>query len=259
MLYYYKMKTITLNVDSSFRSSGTNEDFVINLGDVAIRNIKSWKIGSVTVPFSFYSVRHFDNNVFKWNDGSDHSFEIPPGTYTTASLTNLMNYIASQMNALGSQTYSVTVDVFSMKLTISAASAFTINFSDNNSPYKLLGFPKAVTPSLTSHTSSNPVNLNGPNNLLITSQALWSLTGDLSWNYRNGKYYDSPVIQKFLVTGTTGGELMQYYNNSNIKYPIDKVSSFYQADFQIRDPETYEVIDLNGASWSLELVFEVEN
>lgn len=89
-----------------------------------------------------------NNNIIKFNEGAgDIEAEISFGKY---SLTDYASAAVLAMNTLSSNSYTVSVDRSTRKLTISGASNFTLDISGSgvgNSAYTLMGYTSDKTGS----------------------------------------------------------------------------------------------------------------
>lgn len=94
-------------------------------------------------PNTFYNVRPGINNSIAFTDGTGgHIAIIPPGAYT---IDNLLTRISSIMTSVDSQTYVAAYDSNTFKVSISASTAFTIEFNAPFSCADLLGFSSVAT------------------------------------------------------------------------------------------------------------------
>lgn len=76
-------------VDSRFRTSGTQEDYVFKMWAPA-KNIRFVKLLEATLPRSTYPITAGYNNVVEYNDGSAQTYEIPEGNYTLTELATAL-------------------------------------------------------------------------------------------------------------------------------------------------------------------------
>lgn len=75
--------------------------------------------------FTSTSGEQTNNNTIRFNDGKDCTAAITPGYYDSDSLCPA---IKSAMDAVGSQTYTVTINLLTNKITISAPANFTMTY-----------------------------------------------------------------------------------------------------------------------------------
>lgn len=145
-----------LYISSKARRYGTKSNFICDV--VFPKHFKSLRLLEVRVPLTMY-VFDSNNNVLQFIEASTPSVirtaTITEGNYTTSGL---ITEIQNQMNAAGTQSYTANYSSNTLKLTISASSAFQLIFNGNH-PGDRLGFPSGVTQSLISHTGSDSINL----------------------------------------------------------------------------------------------------
>lgn len=170
-------------VSSANRTSGTPDDFtIVDTGDRYTSVPLSIKVKSVTIPYTWYNMTSSNNSfMFTGMSSGPHSFTIPPGNYTGATLAT---ELAKQLNiAVGggscSGGYTVVYDPTTGKFTIASTTEnFSINFTIPNNMAQILGFALVVTPSAASHTSTTAASL-------LTDFYVWVCT-DLIAGVDNG-------------------------------------------------------------------------
>lgn len=128
----------TFLVSSAYRTTGTETNFKTNLSQ-SILNIRSIQLEMAE--FTNY-ICPSEGSVFNWVElsysGSMLSFSFPADTFYT--IDQLITYIQTQMNAIGTLTYSIAYNS-SNYITFTANGAFSLicNKLDNNI-YYILGF-----------------------------------------------------------------------------------------------------------------------
>lgn len=154
------------------------------------KDILSVSLISSNVPKSQYLINS-SNNVLNFIDVNSTEFEvqIPIGNYT---ITELTNQITSSLNAAGSaNTFSVSSNSKTNKITISSASNFQLLFNGGTETYnnstrtiykensigKLIGFSMTDLSGSNSYTSQNQYDLNGPTYVLLHINELNNLDG----------------------------------------------------------------------------------
>jgi hypothetical protein len=85
--------------------------------------------------------------------------QIPFGNYNVTDPVTIMSAIMTAMNAVGTQTYTVTYNPNTSTLTISAPANFNLLFSKTNDPSQQLGFNNVDTGFGMSFTSNFPIQL----------------------------------------------------------------------------------------------------
>lgn len=154
------------------------------------KDIKSVSLISSNVPKSQYLI-NTSNNILNFVDSNSNEFEvqIPVGNYTISELTTQLQ---SSLNLIGSNnTFTVNADSKTNKVTISSSAGFQLLFNGGTENYnnstrniykensigKTLGFSMTDLIGLTSYTSQNQYNLNGPTYVLLHINELNNLDG----------------------------------------------------------------------------------
>ena len=143
------------HINSKYRDSGDINNFTYLFNTTQC--LHSVKLLEVQIPLSWYVINE-SNNVFTFTEDSS------PLTFRQVILTNgnydstsICTEIKSQMEAVGSQLYTVTFNSITSTITISSVSTFGILWTSSPKLARRLGFSD-VTNGL-SHTSSFPINL----------------------------------------------------------------------------------------------------
>lgn len=154
------------------------------------REILSVSLISSNIPKSQYLI-NTSNNILNFIDTNSNTYEVflPVGNYTIDELTT---QIQNSMNSSGtSDTYTVTNNSKTNKITISTISNFQLLFNGGTEKYndserniykqnsigKLLGFTMNDLSNSNSYTSQNQYNLNGPTYVLLHINELNNLDG----------------------------------------------------------------------------------
>lgn len=195
-----------------------------------------YRVNTVILPLS-YDVVNSNNNVINYIDsGGAHSATIPRGTY---SITQFAPAIGSAMTTSGSQTYTVTYDTVTSKLTITAPGTFQMVGSTSSS-YDLLGLnPAVTTAAATSYTSANRYDLSGVKFIMIASTSLRSegilYVGDETFN-----------IVEVLPIKQDLSTVMVITNEFQDDWITSKTNSLTSIDLVLLDGSTKKALDLQG-------------
>ena len=155
-------------IDSRDRLSGSTSttDFRIKLPE-AIKVNSTIRIVDLIIPRTFYTFGSSNSTItFDEVSTADQTATITSGSYTTSELTSHLKTILDAASTDG-QTYTVSYDNNTMKITIACDANVDLRFSETNSPYYELGFSNADTGAGTSHVASNVIQLQGHNYLYI--------------------------------------------------------------------------------------------
>ena len=232
----------TINIKSKDRLRGDPEDFVVSTQGFSNKVIKTMELESVEIPNTMY-VFNSTNNVITFSEGGgDLTATITPGTY---SISNLETEIKTRMDTAGSDTYTVSIDETTKKLTVSSNGIFSLLFSEPNNPYKELGFTEEDTAIAASHTSTNVVKLSGFDflYLYIRNYAQMGIdTGENSFSFK------IPINKSF-------GDIVFYTKNAGLNQTFFNPNTFQlqsQMIIKLFNPDG-EIVELNGSEWSFTL------
>lgn len=190
----------TFIISSAYRTSGTETSFNVQLNQ-PIRNVRSVQLDMV----------QFNNNIcptegsiFRWVEtsygGTQLSFTFPEDTFYTA--TQLATYIQTQMNTIGTGTYTVSITASNYFVFTSNVPFSLICNQPNNNIFYILGFQQqannvfiqpfpGVPPGFTylNTTTQAPDPLNNRINGLgislspLSTSSINNTTNNISYNY----------------------------------------------------------------------------
>ncbi len=109
------------------------------------------------------------NNTIYFNDGiTEHTITIPVGYYTVDTfISAIESAMESAMSGIFGLIFSVSVDI-NNKLTMTSNINFEMKFSSTvNTISNQMGFSNVNTGMAKTHTSDNPINLNGTNVIYV--------------------------------------------------------------------------------------------
>lgn len=129
----FEKKSIVLS--SNYRSTGSlsNPEFILKN---PIANIHSVKLKSAMIPLTFYNIDTHNNKLYlveQANPSTTITCTISPGNYTS---TTILTALKSALELEGEDTYTVTFDSTTNKLTI-AGTDFKLVSGSNNLYYEL--------------------------------------------------------------------------------------------------------------------------
>ena len=152
-----------LIVNSEDRVSGTSADFRISLRSAY--HAGKIRLVAAQMPNHIYTIRSGINDTIYFNDGSARTASLTPGFYT---IDTLLVECKTQLDASPSSlVFALSKSNTTGKITISAGSAFTLDFSQSNTPWRQLGFAATQTSSAPSHTGANVYDLTPPRFLYV--------------------------------------------------------------------------------------------
>jgi hypothetical protein len=139
-------------------SSASSSDFRLKLSR-AISAGETYTLVYAHIPQTIYNI-DAQNNSFVFNDGVERQVTLPNGFYTASTVTTALQ---SVMNAVSSQTFTVTLDDTTQKITLDSTGSFSVSMNSVESP---LGFTSDTTLN-TSHTGDTILNLERTDALFI--------------------------------------------------------------------------------------------
>ena len=227
------------SIKSSDRLQGDPEDFVVECTSFEGMVVKTMELNSVEIPNSIYPFTS-SNNVITFNEGGgDLTATITAGSY---SASQLATEIKTRMDAAGSDTYTITVNDNTKKMTIASTGTFTLKFSEDNSPYYELGFTNSDTSSAASHTGTNVVRLSGLDFIYLVIRNYTQMGSDSNGNSYSFKIpLNRPFDDIIFYTKNTGFDQTMYSQNT---YPLQS-----QMTIKLFDPNGNS-ISLNGSEWA---------
>jgi hypothetical protein len=163
-----------LFVDSRDRisSSAGTHDFVINLPE-HIRKISKVELSSLNVPNTIYNINSSNNVIPVVISSVTYNATLTPGSYTDSTLiVEAQSKINTAVTTSTGQTFTITFNATTYKLTFASTGSFQINFASSSSPWRECGFANALTTAGTSATGSNVAQLGLPYELFIVIEQL---------------------------------------------------------------------------------------
>jgi len=115
------------------RKSGTDGDCIFSIPTRNLPKQHSFFLHNVSIPVTWYNI-DAPNNVFYFRETgaitATASFTIPPGNYTSLELAQLLE-TEMTANSPNTNTYTVTYDFVTGKMTFATGSADTVEFEEN--------------------------------------------------------------------------------------------------------------------------------
>ena len=248
---------ITYNLNSKNRSSGTNDNFTINIdlpSDIA-RFINKVSVTQVCVPKSWYFLQTGSNNLHLYEEviGSGNkqliNIIIPEGNYSKLQLYNKLGSLMT-LNSLNGVTYTFTdehndYDTGKLKINATNNNIKTYLYFFDNDIYECMGFNKNVEYEfISSIVSVNIINLNRENNIYLKSNIVNNRNNDMITGsnvlccvYSAANKDFSYIIQQYNMIDN----MKDFVNNSSM--------NFYLTN------EDNKSILLNGVDMSLQINF----
>jgi hypothetical protein len=163
------MNQFDLLIDSRDRESDSvsSTNYMVKFNR-EFKHVERVRLNWVSIPLTSYLINSGNNVITFFENSTVKTATLTSKNYTA---TQLASEIKSKLDTAsgGHNTYTVTYDDQTFKITFSAGNAFELRWSVAGSPAKICGFELTDTASGTSVTSTNAVYLNRPNlyNLII--------------------------------------------------------------------------------------------
>lgn len=129
----------------------------------------AYRVKNVQMSNSVYSVRSgINDKIYFYENSTSKSATIVAGQYTSSTITTAIKTVMDTASG-GHNTYTVSFDSATQKITFSASNAFYFEFATNTSASarRILGFNAEDTASGTSITSTNAIDLSGTHGVYI--------------------------------------------------------------------------------------------
>lgn len=219
-----------------------------------MQNVSSVALKEITIPWVIYNVSLAKaNHQMTVNEATvgDFTITIADGWYDMSSLCSA---IQTALDAGGSNTYTVTYNTNTMKVTITANTYNIIVYGSNSTGKTTgleqeLGFLLATTASL-SATSSNVPKLLQPKYLLLTLDFLADNIDTIDGN-KNASFLITPSIN---ASSSFGGSVVRIAEGDNWIQKCPHTSDLSTFRVSLRD-ENNVYVELNGCDWHFVLEF----
>lgn len=207
-------------------------------------NVRGFKLSSVAVPNSVYTVNSTNNSFTVTESGVPRTVTLPQGNYSSSQL-------ATQLQTSLGGAYAVTFNSIKYTLSITNSGSFKFTFPLGNGSYRILGFPSTFNQAEgTSLTSPSAINLGGANYLLLVSNGLKSQDNILVGNQGIN------ILGKINNSVNSGNIIFQEYDTMDWTKTDCTLTSF---QLSLLSSDTLTPISLNGLPFSCTLTLLVEN
>lgn len=259
-------------IDSSRRSSGTPENFTINIDNNLFgnRQPQSVKLINATIPVTGFNVTIGNNDRFKFDDTT---IVIPSDYYDAASLGSQLQ---SQLREIVSE-FQVTYNSSTQKYTILRTDdvPFTLDFTIDNAITNLLGFDPIVYPPSSSFTSDNATSFAAEKYFGITSDIISGIDNGVlifqdknTWPAQSQSYVTEGILAAFPITTCFNSINFTFENNDRSNYQITGNSLFSvtpgvipgdrKIQLRLVSLPSGNTLSLNGQEWACKLEFQFD-
>ena len=245
--------------DSSDRQKSTDSptDYMVDLRK-PIPNCGSIELKEVILPWTIYNISAAKANhqlTFLEESQSDVTITIADGFYSVVSLCAVIE-TALDAGTLATQTFTVTYDSNTMKVTIVASATATMFYGSDSTTKTTgleheIGFTTATTSNL-SNTSPNVPKLLSPEYLLLSIDFIADNVNTLDDN-KNASFVISTTLN---ALDDHGGSVQHLTAENSFKQIIQNRSKKLLQHFRIslRD-ESNTLVEMNGCDWSCIIEF----
>jgi hypothetical protein len=250
-------KIMVLDSRDRQKSTDSPTDYVVHL-QKPITNCGAIELKEVIVPWTIYNISAAKANhqlSFLEAAFSDVTITIADGFYSTVSLCAAIE-TAMDAATLASQTFTVTYDTNTMKVTITASATATTIYG-SNSAAKTTGLEREIgftteTTSNVANTSPNVPKLLSPEYLLLTIDFIADNVNTLDDN-KNASFVLSTALN---ASSDAGGTVVHLTAENSFKQIIKTRSNKLLQHFRIslRD-ESNTLVEMNGCDWSAIIQF----
>ncbi len=229
-----------LILDSGLAQGGTkNEPTFRFLQGIDMTGIR---LNTMVLPLSFNNVDSTNNTVVFSDNNVSHTATLPAGQHSGATLADAL---AATMSSSGTQTYTVTFDVPSMRLHITAPGQFKF-LSSGTTAASVLGLKTDTTPS-TNLIMPNPVDLTGTQLILLSIPQV--TTDSVIYSGRESLN----VLEAIPITSDLG--TVEVYHNETSLFIDTLDQTISEMTIRLIDSNTLQPIDLQGQSF--QVIFDV--
>lgn len=249
-----------VNVESDGRNENTSEsptNFIYQLTQPVNffkrgRNYEySVRIENARIPISFYNINEY-YSVFNWVGSTTGavSFTIAYGNYT---IDELIAEIQTQMNALDANTYTLSYDEITQKVSITSDGVENITSITGNG-WETIGFE--LTQTITGATTVAGNNVAFTNTTKHLKIILYNVNSNNV--YSNAQTGDKITnLQRVALTvpiTEIRNEYQFYENNEGYYIKLPNMSNIKDIRVKLVDARN-NVVDLNGVPWGFDVVF----
>lgn len=157
----HELRNVSDDPSNAFYTFGTNLDGEYDLRCLLLTN-------------TFYNVDSTNNKIYFNENSSNKTATITPGYYTVSTITTAVKSALDTASG-GYNTFTVSIDSATKKMTFSASNNFSFVFTSELTPYNtahdILGIGYRNTTAATSYTATNIVNLGDPMSVYINIDA----------------------------------------------------------------------------------------
>lgn len=201
---------------------------------------KSCKLKWISIPNVIYNIRTGVNDQFSFTNGTPYTLTIPAGAYSDISFCDTLMDL---MNGVGTQEYSVVFNEVTMKITISCATAFSLQLSGARTCADVIGFEKTNTTSQLSFTGTKCATFYIDSIFMTINEFPSTL-------------FNNNLVYTFAIPITKNStQVIQYKDRDYFSQEVQLFGSTISNIVVQLLHKSGERVDLNGSEWSFMLEF----
>lgn len=206
------------------------------------------RLENIRIPVSFYAIAS-DNNTFTFDEStgnSDVTITVSPGNYT---IDELITEVETQMDAGGTNAYTITYDEITQKITIASDGAggnFSFDTVFTSTLLAILGYEGT-------ETITGASNVTGTNVAYTNTRRYFKLLLD---SINSNNVYDVTGVKKVachIPINEVRNEFIFFTNNNGYKIKLPSMPTITDFRVKLLYHDNVEP-DLNGLDWSFDIV-----
>lgn len=241
-------------INSKHKITGTRNNDIILKGPDNIRDITHFKIVSVYIPHTYYSINSTNNTLIirKSGDSEDRIITIPIGDYTFNDLSTTLKTV---MDGSGGpvQTYTITEQNNNNKIVITQNSN-TFILRANGTINEILGFSTVTdTADQITHIGIHSYDLSYTKHIKIYCP---QLTKFFTLVKSTGR--DSSDLLLYIPVNSIYGGIIEYRPETDIYYDCQDWNNNIDLEFYLRDDNDNLLggaTGLNNRNWHMHIQF----
>lgn len=237
----FQLHLTSQSADKIYDGNNCNVEFYLPVIEIPSEYHIYVSVTHAVIPFTFYNINSTNNTLIYNVNGSVFTLTIPEGNY---NITNLLNFLNLNMPS-----FTVTYNAINNKFTF-VHSTYSFIFTNSSTCLSILGFIQQDNNSSGLILISNrAVNL-APIRCICISSNLKTFNIDKSQNNNYSTICSIPI-------NTQPYSIITYENKGNFR--MNSYTNIINTIAIKLMDQNGNMINLNGANWSMTLQFDVVN
>ena len=230
------MSSFFLYLNSKDSFIGTSANFLVDFEKSGVEFSDSQVaigLDYAIFPNLIYPIRSNGRNTLVFNEGGGNlTATITEGNYDSTAFCTALK---TAMEAVGGDTYTITVSSTTNKITIASTGTFSMNFTlSGGYMWKILGFPYDTTTSTAgSHTGTMPIRLDGDEYYVLMLENLSSPNASSSFSTRG--------ILDIIPMNGAYGDVIYYKGNEKNNLVLGTVDQLKQVRVRLVDYDGFDL------------------